>query len=188
MSLADTVGLLGPGIYFALVLKEMIRPARTALSRKSWRWIGLASLRLFGAVSGLVPSVIHKVWWALLSGTPLGVMVSAVFGLVVVGSVTYVRHRISHNVGRPWWALKQLHRKPECIATTNDLSPSNGALRAYAVRFALALLVFTASMPSLAADSCRQKAIHSMAPMNDISRIIAEGCTHVESRTLRTLF
>ena len=163
MNLADIVGLLGPGVYLALVLKEMIRPARTVLSRKSWQWIGLVSLRMFGAFSGLAPPAIHKVWWALLCRTPLGVTGSAVAGLVLVGSVIYVRHRVSHNVGRPWWVLKQLRRNPQCVATANGPYRSNGATKAYTVRFALALLVFTASMPSLAADAWRQKAVRSMA-------------------------
>ena len=118
----DAVGLLflllTPVTYFAMLVAERVRPARSFPPRSAWQWLGIAFLVLSMAIGTALPLYLPVDWMAehrWLDGTTLGVIGGAIVGFVALELAVYVWHRAAHTFRFMWRTFHQIHHSPQRI-------------------------------------------------------------------------
>ena len=114
--LEDVLTLTYLGALVALMVADVVRPARIFPTLRRWRLKGIAFAILFLVVSGTLPLVWdgwlgeHRVF----DLTGLGLLPGAFVGLLGYELIGYGWHRALHAV--PWmWRIHQMHHSAERI-------------------------------------------------------------------------
>ena len=116
--LADSIGLVIPLMFFAMMAVEARWPARRFPERPRWRWIGVGFLALLFTVGAVLPLLLPHEWMARhrwLDGTGLGVAGGAVVGWIVMSAFTYGYHRLAHAWSPLWRLSHQIHHSPQQV-------------------------------------------------------------------------
>jgi sterol desaturase/sphingolipid hydroxylase (fatty acid hydroxylase superfamily) len=102
----------------ALIVVELVKPARQFEKVKGWRLKGLLFTLLMFALGGAAPAVLGALIPAdlhVLPGDRLGNVGGALVGIVTFEFIGYWVHRLHHRVGFLWRWIHQTHHAAERV-------------------------------------------------------------------------
>lgn len=117
--LLDPISLGVFAIYAALMLWELVAPARPLPRAKAWRARGLVAFVAYFAVSTYLPLLWTEYLQPLqlIDLSRLGTVAGAAIGLLVYEFCGYVYHRGMHASNLLWRGLHQMHHSAERVDT-----------------------------------------------------------------------
>lgn len=115
----DLITLVIIGTFVALLVIDSLRPARALPRVRGWRLQGIAFFVAYAVISTLLP-----LWWGdmlwehrLIDASGLGVVPSAIVGLLVLDVMLFAWHATLHRVPFLWRWFHQVHHSAERIDT-----------------------------------------------------------------------
>jgi sterol desaturase/sphingolipid hydroxylase (fatty acid hydroxylase superfamily) len=117
--LLDPISLTVFALYGALILLELLFPARKLVPVKGWRVKGLAAFAGYFFLSSYLP-LLWTGWlgqYQLFDLTALGTWAGAAVGVLVYEIGVYVWHRAMHTSDRLWRSFHQMHHSAERLDT-----------------------------------------------------------------------
>lgn len=133
------------GAIAALMLLDIVAPARAFPKVRLWRLRGVLGFVMFVAVSTLAPTFWDEALGRhrLIDATSLGPWLGALVGLLVVQLVSYWWHRALHRIPFLWRHFHQMHHSAERVDVFGGFwfHPLDMLGFAFAGSFALVFLV-----------------------------------------------
>jgi sterol desaturase/sphingolipid hydroxylase (fatty acid hydroxylase superfamily) len=113
--LVDPVSLIVLAIYAALMVWELLFPARKLPSIKYWKIKGMLAFALFFYLSSYLPIIwdTHLAAFQLLNLTSLGTYWGAFTGIMIYQLGVYCWHRAMHTNNFLWKVFHQMHHSAE---------------------------------------------------------------------------
>jgi sterol desaturase/sphingolipid hydroxylase (fatty acid hydroxylase superfamily) len=129
----DWINLLGFALFPVMLVIERLWPARQFPKVPFWHWIGIGLLLYSGALNAAVMVLLPSEWLAahrLFHFSQLGLLPSIFIGQMVITLVTYVWHRVTHEVHFFWRGFHQMHHAPRHlnIYAANCMHPADLAV------------------------------------------------------------
>jgi sterol desaturase/sphingolipid hydroxylase (fatty acid hydroxylase superfamily) len=117
MEITDAIVLGLAAAVVALIVVELVHPAREFERVPGWRLKCISFLPVVIALSAIVPFVMAFVVGdaKLLAGHRLGVAGGTVVGILVSELVVYWLHRLHHRIGFLWRWIHQMHHSAERV-------------------------------------------------------------------------
>ena len=117
--LLDPVSLTVFAIYGALILWELLAPARNLPAVRGWPLKGLASFMVFFFLSSYLPIIWSEqlASFQLFDLTSLGTWTGALVGLLVYEAGVYLYHRGIHSTNLLFRGIHQMHHSAERLDT-----------------------------------------------------------------------
>lgn len=116
MKLEEVLLLAIPVTFFAMLLVERLKPARSYPPIPRWGLVGVAMFLMMLAVSIVVPLLLPVAWLEahrLFDATRLGVVPGVIVGYAIVSLLSMAYHRTVHKVHFLWRWTHQTHHAPQ---------------------------------------------------------------------------
>lgn len=150
-----TLGLLG--LYAAMLVLDMVAPARQLTSVRLWRLKGIVffvtSIGLFTAAPFLWTEWLSQ--YRLIDASGLGIVPGAIVGVLTMQLVNYWWHRSMHNSNFLWRWFHQMHHSAERVDAFGAFvfHPFDAIGFAFTGSFALTVIVGLRPEAALAANA-----------------------------------
>jgi sterol desaturase/sphingolipid hydroxylase (fatty acid hydroxylase superfamily) len=149
----DWINLSVAALFPAMLVIELIWPARRFPRVPYWHWLGIGLFFVIGIWNAVLIELIPSEWLAthrLFNLSQLGFLPSIVIGQMVITLATYTWHRATHEINFLWRGFHQLHHAPQHlnIYAANVIHPTDIAV--YIV-LTLVIALFVLGVDPLAA-------------------------------------